>query len=214
MKWNLYLATFGWTNRRYQLKFFVRIQRGSIEAKLFKKCLGYGWWICPIAYTEMGWGPDWGNGPRILWPAAHLRADQGPIDQQSGPDVNIGSGDVWLKCRQEYTAEGDISIREEPSQGIRATSGGESRLERGGGVVSEEGGGGGGGGGVVVEVGGTWGMWEVGRVPLSVMTTPLHKWDRIILDRTHSPGGIAMLSELLAYLKFEIKCCFGLDLTW
>ena len=50
-----------------------------------------------------------------------------------------------------------------------------SRLERGGGVVSEEGGGGGGGGGVVVEVGGTWGMWEVGRVPLSVMTTPLHK---------------------------------------
>ena len=53
--------------------------------------------------------------------------------------------------------------------------GGESRLERGGGVVSEEGGGGGGGGGVVVEVGGTWGMWEVGRVPLSVMTTPLHK---------------------------------------
>ena len=56
-----------------------------------------------------------------------------------------------------YTAEGDISIREEPSQGIRATSGGESRLERGGGVVSEEG-----GGGVVVEVGGTWGMWGGG----------------------------------------------------
>ena len=71
-----------------------------------------------------------------------MRADQGPIDQRSGPDVNIGSGDVSLKCRWEYTAEGDISIREEPSQGIRATSGGESRLERGGGVVSEEGGGG------------------------------------------------------------------------
>ena len=68
-----------------------------------------------------------------------------------------------------------IFLLEKPSQGIRATSGGESRLERGGGVVSEEGGGGGGGGGVVVEVGGTWGMWEVGRVPLSVMTTPLHK---------------------------------------
>ena len=53
--------------------------------------------------------------------------------------------------------------------------GGESRLERGGGVVSEEGGGGGGGVGVVVEVGGTWGMWGGGAVPLSVMTTPLHK---------------------------------------
>ena len=53
-----------------------------------------------------------------------------------------------------------------PHLGVRVGSGG---------VVSEEGGGGGGGGGVVVEVGGTWGMWEVGRVPLSVMTTPLHK---------------------------------------
>ena len=56
------------------------------------------------------------------------------MTQRRGPDVNIGSGDVSLKCRWEYTAEGDISIREEPSQGIRATSGGESRLERGGGV--------------------------------------------------------------------------------